>query len=125
MKSLIISIALVILTTTGFAQFPQSTSPDSCCFVSKDLRAAIIANNNSFVDVKIAKLPGKVVKIRVKDENEVLYLKRVKSHEIVDLKYDISQFPEGTYTFEILQKNEVVYAKTIEHNPENRNLAQR
>ncbi len=125
MKSLLITIVFTVIAATSVAQFPQSTSPDSCCYIAKDLRAAIIDKRNSFVDVKIAKLPGQVVKIRVKDKNEILYVKRVKSHEIVDLQYDISQFPEGIYTFEILQKNKVVYAKNIDHSNNIENLAQK
>jgi|GEM_PF-2168663 len=114
MKTLIITLTLSILASFSYAQFPQSSTDDSCCYITKELRAAIIDKDGSFVDVKIAKLPGEVVKIRVKDGNEIIHQTRVKKEEVVDLKFDLAQYPEGKYTFEILRKNDMVYSKEIE-----------
>lgn len=114
MKTIVLTIVLTVLATFAFAQFPQSESPDSCCYVSEDLRVAIFMDNESYVNVKIAKIPGELIKIRVKENNNVLYLKRIKKWAVADVKYDISQFPEGVYEFEILKDNKVVFTKTIE-----------
>ncbi|NQU32348.1 MAG: hypothetical protein HQ521_03865 [Bacteroidetes bacterium] len=119
MKTIALSLTLLVLATFSFAQFPQSSASDSCCYVTNDLRAAIIDNDRSTVDVKIAKLPNEVVKIRVRDNNEIIHQTRVKKEEIVDLKFDLVNYPEGKYVFEILKKNQVVYSKEIEFNNEN------
>mgnify|MGYP006995595313 FL=1 len=121
MKTIATTLTLIFLATFSFAQFPQSSASDSCCYVTKDLRAAIIDKDGSTVDVKIAKLPNEVVKIRVWDNNEIIHQTRVKKEEIVDLKFDLANYPEGKYVFEILRKNQVVYSKEIEY--ENENIA--
>jgi len=125
MKTIILTLALTVIATLGFAQFPQSTSPDSCCYVADDLRVAIFQDNDSFINVKIAKIPGDLIKIRVSENNKVLYQRRVKKHAITDLQYDINQFPIGTYSFEIIKDNEVVYTKMIEQTEPVENLVQR
>lgn len=125
MKTIILTLTLTVLATFAYAQFPQSLSPDSCCYVADDLRVSIYKDNDSFVNVKIAKIPGELVKIRVKENNKVLYLKRIKKWAITDLKYDISQFPLGTYTFEIIKDKEVVYSKIVEREDPVESLVQR
>ena len=114
MKPLILTLALTVLSIFSFAQFPQSDIPDSCCYVANDIRVAIFKGNNSHVNVKVAKIPDELIKIRVKEDGKVLYQQRIKKHAITDLKYDISQFPNGTYIFEIVKDKEVVFSKTIE-----------
>ena len=42
-----------------------------------------------------------------------MYQKSFKSWALIDLKYDIDQFPMGEYTFEIVKDKEVVFAQTI------------
>lgn len=116
MKTLILTIALTTIAALGMAQFPQSSASKSDCYVSKTLRAAIINNNDCTVDVKLAKLPNEVVKIRITDDNKdgnILYQKRIKSHEVVNLSYDVKKFPKGTYTFEIVENKKTVFTKTI------------
>ena len=125
MKTIILTLAFIAIATLGFAQFPQSTSPDSCCYVADDLRVAIFQDNDSFINVKIAKIPGELIKIRVKENNKTLYQRRVRKHAITNLLYDISQFPIGTYSFEIIKDNEVVYTKIIEQAEPMMNLAQK
>ena len=115
MKTLVLTLTLAILTTLSFAQFPQSEAPDSCCYIADDLRVAIFKNKDSdLVNVKIAKIPGELIKIRVKENNKILYQRRIKKWAITDLKYDINQFPDGEYVFEIIKDNEVVFAKIVE-----------
>jgi hypothetical protein len=108
------TFAIILMAGIAFAQFPQSSSPDSCSYVEEDLRAAIFEGNPDFVHVKVAKKLGDKVKIRVKDENKTLYAQNYKKYARVNVQYDIREFPEGSYTFEILQGKEVVYSKVIE-----------
>lgn len=113
MKALTLTLAFTIISVLSFAQFPQSKSPDSCCYVSKELRASIFMDENSMVNVKIAKIPGELIKIRVKENDKVLYQKRVKSYAIADIKFNVDQFPEGNYVVEIVKDKEVVYSSEI------------
>lgn len=115
MKSIIITIVLALTATLGMAQFPQSQTTDTNCYVSENLRAAIIDKDGSIVEVKIAKLPEEVVKIRIQDKNEIIHQTRVKKHAIVDLDFDLSNFPKGEYIVEILDGNKLVYSKTIKY----------
>jgi len=110
------TFALALLAGSLFAQFPQSSSPDSCCYVENDLRAAIYEGNPDYIHVKVAKLSGDKVKIRVKDENKTLYAQNYKKYSRVDVQYDIKDLPLGSYTFEILQGKEVVFSKVINKN---------
>lgn len=115
MKTLTLTIVLALIATLSFAQFPQSSSPDSCCYEADDLRASIYLGSPEMVYVKVAKKIGDKVKIRVKENHKVLYQKNYKKWALVDVKYDISHFPVGEYTFEIIQNKEVIYSQTI-HN---------
>ena len=114
MKTLTLTIVLALIATFSYAQFPQSSSPDSCCYNAEDLRAAIYLGSPEMVFVKMAKKVGDKVKLRVKENNQVLYQKNYKKWALVNVKYNVSEFPEGAYVFEIIQNKEVVYSHTIQ-----------
>ena len=114
MKTLILTTALVVIAALSFAQFPQSEVPDSCCYVSEDLRVAIFQINDSTVKLKMAKNPGDLVKIRIKEDGKkLLHTRRVKSFAAANLVYDLHQFPEGEYVFEIVKDKKVVYSQIV------------
>ncbi|MDP2721206.1 MAG: hypothetical protein Q8O72_00500 [Bacteroidales bacterium] len=125
MKSIFLTLSLALIATFSYAQFPQKKTPDTCCYVAPELRVAIFTDNNAIVNVKVAKNPGDKVKIKVLENNKVLYQKIYKSWALVDVKYDISQFPKGQYTFEIVQDKEVVFSQIIHVNASGDKLAQR
>ena len=125
MKSIALTLAAVLFATLSFAQFPQSQSPDSCCYLADDLRPAVYMDQSDKVNVQVAKLLGDKVKIRVKDNNEILYTKSYKAYERVDLAYDISQFHTGDYTFEIIQNKNVVLSQVFSLPEDNAQLASR
>jgi hypothetical protein len=114
MKTITLTIVLALVATLSFAQFPQSTSPDSCCYETADLRAAIYQGNPDFIHVKVAKMSGDKIKFRVKDGAKTLYSKNYKKYARVDVQYDIKDLPVGAYTFEILKGSEVVYSRVID-----------
>ena len=114
MKTIILTTALVVLSALTFAQFPQKNAPDSCCYVAGDLRVVIFQNNDSTVTLKMAKNPGELVKIRIKEDGtKLLHQRRVKNHAIARLVYDLREFPVGDYVFEIVKDKEVVFSKTV------------
>ena len=114
MKTIILTTALVVITTLSFAQFPQENLPDSCCYLANDLRVVIFQNNDSTVTLKMAKKPGDLIKIRIKEEDsKLLHQRRVKSYASARIVYDLHEFPEGDYTFEIVKDKKVVYSKSV------------
>ncbi len=115
MKSFILSIALVAITTFSFAQNARDITSQADDYISNDLRASISLDNNALVNVKVAKIRGDKVKIRVKENNKVLYQNSYRPYALVDIQYDISQFPAGKYTFEIIKNKEVVYSNIIDY----------
>ena len=114
MKTLILTTALVILASLSFAQSPQSSGTDSSSYVSSDINVTIFQINDSMVSVKMAKKPGELVKVLVKENgNNLLYSRRIKKYGSADLLYDLNQFPEGEYVFEIVKDKKVVYSQKI------------
>ena len=123
MKTLILTTALVVLSALSFAQFPQKNAPDSCCYVADDLRVVILQNNDSTVTLQMAKNSGDLVKIRIKEDgSKLIYNRRVKNFAAANLVYDLQQFPEGDYVFEIVKDKEVVYSKTVTRTNSSKNL---
>ncbi|MDP2722276.1 MAG: hypothetical protein Q8O72_05940 [Bacteroidales bacterium] len=125
MKSIILTIALAVITAFSIAQPAPKSNTGSYSYITNDLKASIGMNNPSMVAVKVAKVPGEKVKIRVKGNHEVLYQKSYKNYATVDMSYDISELPIGEYTFELVKGNEVVYSQTILREPKTDDLAQR
>jgi hypothetical protein len=125
MKSIILTIALAAITAFSFAQPAPKSNTDSYSYITNDLKASIGMNNPSMVAVKVAKVPGEKVKIRVKANHEVLYQKSYKNYATVDMSYDISELPVGEYTFELIKDKEVVYSQNIQRGPQTDDLVQR
>ena len=128
MRTIILTLVMTAITMISMAQFPQNESTKTDCYISSTLRAAIVDNHNSTVDVKLAKLPGEVIKIRVtenKKDGKLIYQDRIKSKEIVDLTYDIHNLPVGSYTFEIVQNKDVVFSKSISTGKDTDQLAKK
>ncbi len=125
MKTIVLTTVLVVLSALSFAQFPQENTPDSCCYIADDLRVVIFQNNDSTVTLKMAKNPDELVKIRIKEDGtKLIHNRRVKSYAAANLVYDLHQFPEGDYVFEIVKDKEVVYSKTVSRtNSSNRLVA--
>jgi len=117
MKTFTLTLAMALIATLSFAQFSKAQRPDSCCYKAKDLRASIYMSSPNLVNVEVAKEIGDKVIIKVKENNKTLYRKSYKSWALVDAKYDISKFPAGEYTFEIIQDRKVVFSQSINNTP--------
>lgn len=114
MKTLILTTALLVISALSFAQFPQENAPDSCSYVADDLRVVIFQNNDSTVTLKMAKNPGELIKIRIREEGtKLIHNRRVKTYAAARLVYDLHEFPVGDYVFEIVKDKEVVFSKTV------------
>ena len=114
MKTLILTAALVVLTTILFAQNNEIKKENQLVLNTKDVKASIFPNSNDMVTLILEKKPGELVTVKVKDEDgKLLYTKRMKKVDSTKTKFDIREFPAGLYTFELVHDKEVLYTKRI------------
>ena len=78
-----------------------------------DLEIALLQTTADQFTLVMAKEPGVPVKIKVYENNKLLYTRKVKKPGTANIKYDISQFPDGEYTFKVEKEKNVVYSVKI------------
>ena len=114
MKTLVMTTALVILTTFSFAQITPYESTKDIVFNTENIKCVMFSNSNDMVTMILDKEPGEKVNLRIKDsEDNLLFQKRINKVDKTRLRLDISEFISGDYTFELTQKKEVLYTKTF------------
>ncbi len=112
MKTLILTAALVVLTTATFSQSEPSAIPNDFVMAGDEISVVFYPNSSQAVTMILSKEEGQTVKVRVTDSNEkVLYTKRFGKVNKAMVKYDVSNFPSGEYTFELLSGKDVLYSK--------------
>lgn len=114
MKNLILTTALVVLTTLMFSQQVNSPLTIDESKVTDQVKCAIFPNSSDMITMIVEKSPGEKVNVRIREDNDrILYQKRLNKADKTKVKYDISKFPSGEYTFELVKGKEVLYAKTV------------
>ena len=113
MKALILATALVVSTTFSIAQEAAPAKETKTHLKTNDLEVAILQKSEDQVNLLLAKTPGDPVKIKVYEDSELLFSQRVKKAGTANIKYDISQFPDGEYTFKLEKDNVVVYSVKV------------
>ncbi len=114
MKTQLLTIALATLGMVAFSQTATDKSAEKAALKNSDVKCLIVQNDDNMVTVLFDKKPEEAVKIKVlENKNGVLYSKRIKKGTGGRIKYDISQFPEGTYVFELLKDKKVLYTKEV------------
>ncbi len=112
MKTLILTTAVVVLTTLSFAQNEMQSNSNEFVLNSENVSVAMYPNSADAITMILSKAPDAVVKLRVKsDSDEVLYQKKFRKVDNARVKYDISEFPTGEYTFEVVEGKEVLYTQ--------------
>lgn len=115
MKTLILTTALVVITTLTIAQTEKTGENNPLALNQQEISAVIYPTTNEMVTMLIEKEPGVVVSLKVKEEDgNVIYRKKIKKDNLSRTRFDISQFPSGLYTFELVKKNETIYSKVID-----------
>lgn len=117
MKTLILTAALAVSTALATAQEPaasgmQADNPKPA------VEVAVLQHSNKEITLLMEKAPRELVKIKVYEDGKLLYAQRVKKEATANITYDISQFPDGTYTLEVVKDKEVVYTSAIKKGPE-------
>jgi hypothetical protein len=77
------------------------------------IEVAVLQPDADKVQLLLDKTPGDPVKIRVYEDNKLLYTRRIKKEGTANITYDISAFPEGKYEFRVEHDKEVVYAVKV------------
>ena len=114
MKTLVMTIALVIMTTFSFAQITHNESTKDIVLNTENIKCVMFQNSNDMITMILDKKPGEKVNLRIKDSKDnLLYQKRINKVDKTRLKLDISEFISGDYTFELTQKKEVLNTKTF------------
>lgn len=113
MKTLILTAALVVLTSLSYAQELDSTNDNKMHMKTADLELAVLQPSTDQVTLLMAKEPGMPVKIKVYEDDKLLYTRRVKKQGTAHIKYDLSQFPDGEYTFKVEKDKDVVYSVKV------------
>lgn len=114
MKTLVLTTALVVLTTASFAQSEIENKENQLVLNTEDVKASIFPNSNDMVTLILEKKPGEVVTIKIKEENgKLVYQKKIKKVDSTKIKFDIRELPDGEYTFELVKDKQVLYSKKI------------
>ena len=111
MKTLVLTTALVVLTTLTYAQ-PVQESPETV--KSENITCNLYPSGGDQVTLILMKETDDKVIVKLKKENgSLVYQKRIKKSNDNKITYDLEKLPKGSYTFEVVNNKEVVYSKAL------------
>ena len=114
MKTLVMTTALLMLATIAFTQEKMQADSNNIVFEGKHIKCVMYPSNNDMITMILEKEPGEKVNLRIKQsDSEILYQKRMNNVDKARVKFDISDFPSGEYTFELVRGNKVLYTKNF------------
>ena len=114
MKTLILTTALVVLTTLAFSQLPEKSEETQNKPASEKVTYELIKNYQDQLILVLKKETDEKVTVKLKNENGTLIHQKVlRKAENNRLTYDISALPEGKYQFEIKSGKNIIYSKTL------------
>jgi flagellar hook assembly protein FlgD len=113
MKTLILTAALVALTTAMFAQKVSVTGQEMKSETA-NVKVAMYSTISDEVTLIVVKQPEDKLNLKIKDENgSLVYEKRLRTPESKKITFDVSSLPDGKFTFELVKNREVVYSNSI------------
>ena len=111
--SLIIAGILSGINIQAAEDGKDSTSNKSYC-EQVGFKACINQYPSNVVEFRIQKTTNDIVWVKILDEKgSVLYKKRYKKYNSIELDCDIHDFPTGSYNYVVQLNGEVVLNKTI------------
>ena len=113
MKTLTLTIALALAATFASAQKPASVSDKDTLDKKSAIKVAVLQHRNDQLPLLMEKEPGELVKIKVYEDNKLLYSQRVRKEASAKITYDISEFPDGKYVIEVVKDKDVVYKANV------------
>ncbi|MBC8485249.1 MAG: T9SS type A sorting domain-containing protein [Bacteroidetes bacterium] len=114
MKTLVLTTVLVVLSTLTYAQSEKENADKAKTVDSESVICNLYPSSDDQVTLKLRKETGDKVTVKVKEDNgSLVYRKRIKKANNNKITYDIAQFPNGSYIFEVTKDKKVVYSKVI------------
>ena len=114
MKTLILTTALVVLTTIAFSQTPEKSESSQSEPTSEKVTYELVKNYQDELILVLKKESDQKVTVKLKEENgRLIHQKVLRKAENNCLTYDISALPEGKYQFEIKNEKNIICSKTI------------
>ena len=114
MKTLILTTALVVLTTLAFSQSLNESQQPQNEPLSETVTIEVVKNSQDHFTLVLKKETGQKVTIKIKEENgSLIHQKNLRKVENNIVTYDISALPEGKYEFEVKVGKNVIYSKTL------------
>lgn len=124
MKTLVMTTALLMLVAIASAQEKPIADSNNIVFEGEHVKCVMYPGSNDMITMILEKDPGEKVSLRIKQsDSEILYQKRMNKVDRARVKFDISEFPSGEYTFELVQGNSVLYTKNFSKKDESVALA--
>ena len=113
MKTLILTIALVVLAVALFAQKVSENRQEMKSEVVK-VQVAMYSNVSDQVTFIVMKQTEDKLNLKIKEEDgSLVYEKRLRRPENRKITFDIKSLPEGKYTFELVKGKEVLYKNSF------------
>jgi len=113
MKTLILTIALVVLAVALFAQKVSENRQEMKSEVVK-VQVAMYSNVSDQVTFIVMKQIEDKLNLKIKEEDgSLVYEKRLRRPENRKITFDIKSLPEGKYTFELVKGKEVLYKNSF------------
>ena len=114
MKTLILTTALVVLTTLSFSQLPEKSGEAQNIQASEKVTYELVKNYQDQLILILKKEENQKVTVKLKEEDGRLIHQKVLKKAVNNrLTYDVSALPEGKYQFEIKSGKNIICAKTI------------
>ncbi len=112
MKTLVLTTALVVLTTLTYAQVQKGTRQKVSDTKTENVKCNLVKESQDQLTLIIKKVTDQKVTVKLKKENGMLVHQRnLKKAENNRITYDISALPEGKYKFEVTSGKEVLYTQ--------------
>lgn len=113
MKTTILTSVLAVLTAVTFAQ-KISANANETKSESPKVNVAMFATVSDHVTMIVMKQPEDKLNLKIRDdEGSVVFEKSLRRPENRKIEFDLSQLPEGSYTFELRKGRQVVYTNLV------------
>jgi len=114
MKTLILTTALVVLTTLSYAQVQKVDQQNVADVKTETVKCDFVKESQDQLTLIVTKVTDQKVTVKLKKENGMLvHQKNLKKAENNRITYDIGALPEGKYQFVVSSGKEVLYTQKL------------
>jgi len=111
MKTLVLTTALLVLTSLTYA---QTVKENTETIKSDNVTCNLYPSGGDQVTLILMKETDDKVTVKLKNDNgSLVYQKKIRKSNDNKIKYDLEKLPKGSYTFEVVKEKEIVYTKVV------------